>query len=470
MLFQTSLGMNITASEVTLVGLRQTFREVRLVAESVIPIAADQPLADQLDAIAARTNAFIADHKLAGAGLFMGFPSTTALWRTIELPAAARENLPETIRYEMEKYIPLSPDDIYLDHQVIGEDRSAGRLKVLLTVVKREDVAPFIDLAGRLNGIVAGAEPGLAALAHVYQYYPDWCPAENATLLVYAPGEFHLMHLQRGLIQAARALPGPQPDADRIRRGVKALLKANGDESADTSGPVYYAGNHLSAEKIRKWLPDMPEGTPIPLSFEKTIGANENSLPAIGLALRGLMRPKMTTNLLPREMRRRSSRASQFVLFGTILLALLSGLAWGGSHILARQLQQHRMAGEMEQLTAEMADIERLQEEIAGIQFKIDFLQHRGPMPLPALDALKELTGIIPDSAWVRELSVDQATIRIDGYGDNASELISLIDASPHFTEVAFLSAITRGRNGKEKFRIGCRLRDALDQQAKTTP
>lgn len=138
-----------------------------------------------------------------------------------------------------------------------------------------------------------------------------------------------------------------------------------------------------------------------------------------------------------------------------VALTLISGIAWGGSALLQKRFHHARLDREINRLADEVAGIERLQVDAQETRNKLEFLQAQKRGPHNVLDILKALTEIIPDSAWVREIAIASEGIRLDGYADAAAELIPLIDASPLFTDVSFLSAITKGRDGKEKFRIG---------------
>jgi general secretion pathway protein L len=166
----------------------------------------------------------------------------------------------------------------------------------------------------------------------------------------------------------------------------------------------------------------------------------------------------MTTNLLPMRLRKQPSRMGQYLMAALVALTLISAAAWGGSALLQKRFHHARIDSEISRLADDVAAVENLQDGIRETREKLDFLraQKRGSHNM--LDILKALTEIVPDTAWVREIAIDAENIRLDGYADAAAELIPLIDASPLFTDVSFLSAITKGRDGKEKFRIGFKL------------
>jgi general secretion pathway protein L len=73
-----------------------------------------------------------------------------------------------------------------------------------------------------------------------------------------------------------------------------------------------------------------------------------------------------------------------------------------------------------------------------------------------------EITQLIPDDAYLLELSVSHKEITIIGYAQAASGVISLLGESALFGEAKFLSPITRDQqSGREHFHIAVPLRGA---------
>jgi len=91
---------------------------------------------------------------------------------------------------------------------------------------------------------------------------------------------------------------------------------------------------------------------------------------------------------------------------------------------------------------------------------RIDYLNTHRQGGLPVLDIIKELSERIPKSAWVNRFKFSEKGIEISGEAASASQLIQLLEDSPMFGDVAFLSAISKGaRSGLEQFRIGLSLK-----------
>ncbi|MCX5839684.1 MAG: PilN domain-containing protein [Deltaproteobacteria bacterium] len=75
------------------------------------------------------------------------------------------------------------------------------------------------------------------------------------------------------------------------------------------------------------------------------------------------------------------------------------------------------------------------------------------------MSVLLDLSKEIPEGAWLDRLALTDKGGDIEGYANSASALIPLLAASPLIKDVAFLSPITKGKDGKERFRIGFMVR-----------
>jgi len=460
MLQPSSIGVHISPTRVTVMGMRQALGSVAPLARETFALDADRPVADQIDAIHRRLVAFIDQHGLDTAGRFLGIPPLSVMWRRIVLPAAARENLADTIRYEAEKYLPIPLEALYWDYQLIGEDRSAGELTILLVVVKRGDLAPFIELAEKLPGGLSGAEPAASAIANVFQRHAEAVPEDDFGLLVLTTDQMHLIHMQNGRLLGGRTYPRSSDEAAvtaGVRRGLDAL-RLGGDDPVAAPFPVALWADDPEGVLLSRCKKALPQFDWQAVGWREKNLPEPDMLPAYGLALKGLQKPAVAVNLLPLRLRKQPSRLGQYLMVALVALTLVSGLAWGGSALLQKRFHHARLDRELNRLADEVADIDRLQADIQTVRAKLQFLQEQKRGPHSVLDILKALTDILPDSAWVREIAIEPDRIRVDGYADAAAELIPLIDASPLFTDVSFLSAITKGRDGKEKFRIGFKL------------
>jgi Tfp pilus assembly protein PilN len=458
MLQPSSIGISISPSRVAVMGMRQALGTVEILARETFVLDADKSVSDQIAAIDRRLVAFIAQHRLETASRFLVVPSPSVMWRRIVLPAAARENLADALRYEAEKYLPIPLEELYWDYQLIEDNRTTNELTILLAVIKRSDLAPFTELAEKIPGGLSGAEPAASAIANVFQRHAEAVPHDHYALLVLTVDQMHLVHMQDGTLQGGRTYPRPADEAAMtagLRRGLEALRSGDGDTGDAALFPVIVCADDSEGAFAARLAEALPHFAWHRLAWREKTLPEPDMLPAYGLALKGLQKPLVAINLLPLRLRKQPSRLGQYLMVALVVLTLISGLAWGGSALLQKRFHHARLDREINRLAGEVADIDRRQADIQSLRTKLEFLQEQKSGPHNVLDILKALTEIIPDSAWVREISIEPDGIRLDGYADAAAELIPLIDASPLFTDVSFLSAITKGRDGKEKFRIG---------------
>jgi general secretion pathway protein L len=163
----------------------------------------------------------------------------------------------------------------------------------------------------------------------------------------------------------------------------------------------------------------------------------------------------MDINLLPVNLRKKAGRIGYYTMFVLAGLLILSVLAWGGGSILHQKLVLNRLDSEIKRLGSEVATVDRLQAVLKELEDRIDYVNALRQSHVPVLNILRDLSKEIPESAWIRRIAFSDKGVEIEGYANSASELISLLEAAPLFKDVAFLSPITKGKDGKEKFRIG---------------
>ena len=72
-------------------------------------------------------------------------PSALFLARTIALPLAAEEGLQQVLGFEMDRYTPFTPAEVFWSATVIGRDQAQGRLQARLLLLPRAGLAPLLD-------------------------------------------------------------------------------------------------------------------------------------------------------------------------------------------------------------------------------------------------------------------------------------------------------------------------------------
>ena len=76
-------------------------------------------------------------------------PATKTYTRTIELPLIKDDEVPDAVRIEAEQYIPMSIDELYLDHSIIS--RTEDTIEVLAVATPKKIIDSRIELCRILD-------------------------------------------------------------------------------------------------------------------------------------------------------------------------------------------------------------------------------------------------------------------------------------------------------------------------------
>jgi general secretion pathway protein L len=147
-------------------------------------------------------------------------------------------------------------------------------------------------------------------------------------------------------------------------------------------------------------------------------------------------------------------------------IAIGLGAAAGLLALICLAVPYWRSSAAIDTLMREMGDARRQAEGAASLQKQIDakrqeqqFLTDRKRAVPTATELLSTLTQLIPDDAYLTELSITADRLRLVGAANSATALLTLIDQSPVFRGAAFQSPIVQDpRLNRERFDITARI------------
>ena len=458
MLFQSSLGIDIADSSVAIAYLKASFKGIKLDTHAVFQLEKNIPLKEKIEIVSNLTNNFIKENRIATSNIFIGVPRELTILKDIELPSAAKENLRETLRYELEKYIPLPVDDIYFEFQILEDNKEYNRLKILLIVTKKDTITPFFEMREHLTGGISGIEIRSTAVANYFAFDTHQI-SENANVILYTDRDvLELGLLKKKFLNYSRSVKITEDSQNLSNQIVKELdnLKKIFGESLE-GYPFVFLGSAIDNEVVHSLR--TKTGLDI-YSFDisKTPVPSCDLITAYGLALKGLRKMPMQINFLPAKLRRKPSKVGYYMMIILSGLVLLSGLSWAGSHFVRQRIVLNELNHEIKRLETAAADIDQIQKSFKKLEDQIDYLNTLYTGQASPLKVLAELSQRIPKTAWVQDFNYSDKGIQLYGLAESASELITILEASPLFRDVVFLSAITKGKDGKERFRIGLKI------------
>jgi len=89
--------------------------------------------------------------------LLLCLPPDQVLTRTLTLPLAVEENLRQTLTFELDRYTPFKPEQVYFDFRIIERNVERKRLSVKLAAVPKSIVDQGVARATALGVTVNGA-------------------------------------------------------------------------------------------------------------------------------------------------------------------------------------------------------------------------------------------------------------------------------------------------------------------------
>jgi general secretion pathway protein L len=250
------------------------------------------------------------------------------------------------------------------------------------------------------------------------------------------------------------------PRASGLRRTFSLPLRAEGDLSAAvefeidrqtpfTSGQVWHGARVAKRDPGRGLL--WVELCAIPLSrAQKALALAESwGLSATGMSVEG----GPAINLLPRSLRRyRSWRAEPWKLIaGLNLLVLVAGLAGTG-------LYHAVSADRLERAVAQRSDVAQraddLKQRLDSAKREAGFLAAKRVAPRP-VEILAELSRVLPDQAWLYDVTLSEGSLRIAGYATSVPDVLDQIAKAKLFGDPRLAAPVVHGGNvDKDRFEV----------------
>ena len=138
-------------------------------------------------------------------------------------------------------------------------------------------------------------------------------------------------------------------------------------------------------------------------------------------------------------------------------LALLVALA--ATHLMGLATTREELQTRMETAKLKAEATLKIREKVDKLKEEAVFFQNLKTDTVPKIAILEELTHILPDETWLDRAFLEENRIKLFGLSSEASNLLSEIEKSPMFENVAFQAPVVQEKRfGKERFQISADL------------
>ncbi len=466
LIFHSNLGIDFRRNHLILTLLQRSFGKLRLVDYRIYPLWAEEQKGMREAQWTSLIASFLSKHQINKNQVCVSIPREKVVVRFLRLPASTKENLRKVLEYEAPKYTPFEKETIYMDFQILSEDKEW--LELIAVFAKESDVTPYLDLIKRMGLQPVTVQIPVVGALNLFFYHQGGKKYACSVLLDLNEPFFELNLLQGANWKGSFHLP--LPDSGRADK-ILDTLKRSGVPEETTSRSTFLIYGLDMAEKMFPDLEareDVKEVQPPPL--DRLDVGKEESRPdyiysSIGLPLKGLVNTQIQLNLLPQEMRKKVREFAKPVFNVLVVLAVLLSLSWGAGIYMRyqKELDDLRTAIKLRKPQAEA--VQKLQRQRTQLAREIKEFTRITSGEVPKVEILRELTQLLPDTVWIWNFKYSGKEVEISGFADSASDLISLLDKSPLFERVEFLAPVTKERDRriggdkeKERFKIKLRL------------
>lgn len=469
MYFGTSIGIAIRGNALDVVCLRT--RGMGITVAGALRI--DDFLARPAHEIAKQYEQFRKEHNASFTSAVVALPRSAGLVRTLELPPEVAPNLAQSVGYQVDSLHPFEEGAVYYDYSVLaapadaheeaGERRSengASRLRVAVALAEKSSLDTlyerFRDVGIDVSAFTFSTAVLYEALIASARRRPlllfDRAVPATEVLGIAADGSFYSHEVPAGAPLEREA----EFCAAELRwkdGETPALLWAGEPESAEIAigERSRLEEGHLSP------LPQSPTGFYLAerlVAYAAALSGLELRLPGLGPA------PGLHWNLLPAEKRVSRSHWAQTAAYALAALVVLLAVVWGTTGLVQDRLYAAAVNRQVQTLAPRVQYLDKLETHQKQMLQKLEIIQNERDDVTHKLDAVQELTRLLPPTAWVQSLQFTEKQVAFSGVAESASGILQSLNQSSYFQQPEFVAPISKNQEGKEVFQIRARLRD----------
>jgi len=356
---------------------------------------------------------------------FLGLPLKYFTLVNFSLPSAALDDLDEAVKYALMRHVPYDLDEAYISYQKTERENS---LDICAMVISRKSIPPFLHAASRAGINLHSVFPSIVYWAKI---------KGDGTYVYLGPGYGEiLIHMQDRIVLHNWEQRAHQEKSVFLEESSRLMTNIPNLPSS-----LYIWNGTAKIEQVQKDLGISSERVEA-LEFE-----SGESFPVSRPAPRGY-----EVNLLPQSVLKQQMLAN-YLIYGAVIFFLLSLLAFPASKLAGQIRNLTKIEKSISEIKDDAQELTRLREESRQILDNLESMAEMKHSYPSAINILREMTEVIPETAWLNSLEFSGDRITMQGEADSATSVIEAVENSPLFQEVKFSSPVTKSGN-RERFTL----------------
>jgi len=436
MILSTSIGIELAGRDLRIAVVQSRFGRLRLLRSVEVPGFLDLAVEEQK----ATLERAVKEHRLTFGRVFLSLPHDRGMVRQMEFPVEVAEKLKAAVALQIESLCPWSADEIYWDFSVESRKKGAKLFRVTIAIVPRAEIDPWMAFFKSIKLPLSGVL--LSSVTHAHGVRTLWPNSDCTIVLDCEKGYVEGSLIHGGQLSSVTQTGGEANIA--AKDAVERLAASGRVGAAEDVRFVSYGSEAAQLESVE----------PVILPIENASVGSTVRFGAIASALIGIRRTAFAANLIPSALRYRRSQWQTVPTFVLLALTMLAGIA-----MLLRE--PYQMTVYASQIDSEIRRVAPVAREVSKQQTELNNLSDRyralaGHLQNRDynLEALQEITRVLPSGAWLVSYSYQDGNIQLSGYADSTSAIQKLLEDSPLFKDVQPTAAVTRDAKGKDKFSL----------------
>jgi Tfp pilus assembly protein PilN len=345
-------------------------------------------------------------------------PREAVVVRQVQLPGVADKDMAAALKFQIDSLHPFQEDDVIYDHARIGKTST-----VLVGIGRRNVVDEYATLFSEA-GIKISAFTFSAATLYAAVRMLNQPPADGFLAFGEADDELEAY--------------GESP--------ARPVFSARLDESLQRARVMALSELRLPPETEAQALTEvLPKPLALPDDYDIVRGVFVYAT-AIAGACPWL---SLSTNLLPPELRKNSSR---YIYVPTIVLAVLvvaMTVVLSAYSSFEDKRYLGRLQVEIQRIQPRAQLAATLDKKIAVTRNRAQALDNFRRRLKDDMNAINDLSGMLAPPAWLTSLQLTRDSLSISGEAERAEALLKLLDSSKQFRRSEFTLPIAHGANGE---------------------